>query len=147
MDNVKNADKPRTEFPQLKYYRGWLVVDRAWVDAKRRMVLVEIEGQYFEMDIDTAVQSEWGLNQCELIPVDHGPTETDWPLRKEDCRRFRFMLPAQIPALDPKPLVKFVGDDRTEVRFLHPTTRQLITVDDYEWRRNEALLGLYREVF
>lgn len=79
-----NESKPCERiFPALTYYNGSLIVDKAWVNAREKTVLVEIEGKYFEIDLDTALGSPIGkkaLDQCELVPVGHGPSEANWPL-------------------------------------------------------------------
>lgn len=83
-------------FPLLNYYANKLIVDHAWVDARRKMVLVNIGGRYFEIELANARTEpipRSKLDQCDLIPVEHGPTDMDWPLGQEGTALpFRFVL-------------------------------------------------------
>lgn len=83
-------------FPQLEYHGDRLVVDHAWVNARKKLILVEIKSNFFEIALDTAKETNlpWPkLNQCDLMPTDHGPTDKDWPLGQEGVPfPFRFAL-------------------------------------------------------
>lgn len=87
-------------FPLLSYHADWLIVDRAWVDARKQMALVKIKDRYFEIELDAARAGKlpWSkLDQCDLMPVDHGPTDTDWPLGREGgSLPFRFILRSRL---------------------------------------------------
>lgn len=100
MSKEAAAVKVRKPFPLLTYHCGWLIVDKAWVDARRKMMLVKIRDRYFEIELDDAKAGPgpWPkLDQCDLMPVDHGPTETDWPLGREGTELpFRFMLRSRV---------------------------------------------------
>ena len=41
-------------FPLLSYHADWLIVDKAWVDARKQMALVKIKDRYFEIELDSA---------------------------------------------------------------------------------------------
>lgn len=90
-------------FPLLEYCGDRLVVDRAWVNAREKMILVEIEGNFFEIELGVAKTGDlpWlKLNQCDLMPTDHGPTGRDWPLGQEGVPfPFRFILRSEAEKL------------------------------------------------
>ena len=98
-----NTKKTASPFPILEYHKNhWLIVDRAWIDARQKVVLVEIGGRYFEIDMEDALyqsHDEKLLDQCYLMTVNRGPSEADWPLGQEGHEpAFRFLLRHKVPA-------------------------------------------------
>lgn len=103
MSTSKSQNANKMSFPVLTHHNYSLIVDRAWVNARQKLVLVEIDGRYFEIELDAAKAGEYPwpkLDQCDLMPVDHGPAGSDWPLGQEGHNpSFRFILRSQIPEL------------------------------------------------
>lgn len=90
-------------FPLLEYCGDRLIVDHAWANAREKLILVEIRGKYFEIELDVAKTRNppWPrLNQCDLMPTDRGPTGKDWPLGQEGVPfPFRFILRSETEKL------------------------------------------------
>lgn len=90
----------KRSFPLLSYHMNWLIVDKAWVDARRQMALVKIRDRYFEIELAVANAGKlpWPqFDQCDLMPVDPGPTDADWPLGREGgSLPFRFILRSRL---------------------------------------------------
>lgn len=112
MDNIKTTNP----FPSLSYYGNKLVVDQAWVDARRKTVLVEIEGRHFELDLDNALARPFPcrcLDQCDLMTTARHPSKADWPLGQGGHDpAFRFVLRSSVPTARPHPDPQLSG--RTE---------------------------------
>lgn len=88
-------------WPSLNYFNEALEVDRAWVEREQGQLLLEIDGCFFSVPLETArIEGGRKLDEGDLLRENRQtPLPGAWPLEGDYHTRFRVISRATVDSV------------------------------------------------